>query len=215
MRKLDGICQQGKERLHAGCDGGGQGLRIACCVACGKGAVRAALAWKGRMKTRRVRAAAPQGGQHVVVAPECPGLRQWHSELTGCDMCAERSMYQQPGADRGVQPKQAGGRVLEQNETAMCTERKCLARLCRDDDTDNSELCAGVGAGMPVGCRTVWTGSGPPGRRRAREKEAQGGAAAAAAPTMPEDASRQRSRKWRSSKLVGAPRTDPPALHAG
>ena len=123
VRKLDGICQQGKERLHAGCDGGGQGLRIACCVVCGNGAVRAALARKGRMKTRRVRAAAPQGGQHVVVAPECPGLRQRHSELTGCDMCAERSMYQQPGADRGVQPKQAGGRVLEQDETAMCTDK--------------------------------------------------------------------------------------------
>ena len=109
-------------------------------------------------------------------------------------MRAERSMYQQPGADRGV-PKQAGGWILEQDETAMCTdkrERKCLARLWRDDDSDSSELCARVGAGMPVGCRAVRTGSGPPGRRRAREKEAQGGAAEAA-PTMPEDASKQRS----------------------
>ena len=75
---------------------------------------------------------------------------------------------------------------------APTRERTCLARLWRDDDTDSSELCARVGAGMPVGCRAVRTGSGPPGRRRAREKEAQGGAAEAA-PTRPEDASKQRS----------------------
>ena len=90
--------------------------------ACSKGAVRAALARKGRVKTRRVRAAAPQRRQHVVVTPERPGLSQWHSELTGCNVCAERRVYQQPGADGRVQPKQAGGWVLEQNGTAMCTD---------------------------------------------------------------------------------------------
>ena len=172
-------------------------------MACGKGAVRAALARKGRMKTRRVRAAARQGGQHVVVAPERPGLRQWHSELTGC-VCAQKGACtnSQARTEGSSQSKlEAGFSSRMRPPCAPTRERKCLARLWREDDTDSSELCAGVGAGMPVGRRTVRTGSGPPGRRRAREKEAQGGAAAAA-PTMPEDASRQRSRKWRSSSKL-------------
>ena len=81
-----------------------------------------------------------------MVAPECPGLRQRHSKLTGCDVQNGACTSNQARTEGSSQSKlEAGFSSRMRPPCAPTRERKCLARLWRDDDSDSSELCARVG----------------------------------------------------------------------